>query len=268
MEGVREVAWCLEGHEVTVSVGVSRGRERVLSVCEHFVGVASGEAAGLGVEIKEDGIRFPPAQGPDSSLVNAGDEQGGGTAGAEAVGFNLIGRDIGDVLDGGSGSAQFVGDLGGGDVAWLAMAVIVGVEWSVWRGSMVTKVEDTSLASTDGAEDRVLGEPMSECFPTGCVLLVGVSEGDVYPSLHIIQGTLHCRSSLDISIAKGGVAEAEGLTASMVRGGREGVLAQLAEKEEANDTEVHDGLSVARFGVSLQAVCQGLQDCEVNGPDS
>ena len=53
----------------------------------------------------------------------------------------------------------------------------------------------------------------------GGVLLVGVSEGDVYPSLHIIQGTLHGGSTLDISIAKGGIAEAEGLAASMVRGG-------------------------------------------------
>ena len=54
----------------------------------------------------------------------------------------------------------------------------------------------------------------------------------------------------------------------MVGGGREGVLTRSAEKEEADDTEVHDGLSAARFGVSLQALHQGLQDCEVNGPDS
>ena len=111
MEGIREVAWCLEGQEVRVSVGVSRGREGVLSVCEHFVGIASSEAAGLGAEIKENGVGFPPAQGLDSSLIDAGDEQGGGTARAEAVGFNLIRRDVGDVLDSGGGSAQFVGDL-------------------------------------------------------------------------------------------------------------------------------------------------------------
>ena len=73
---------------------------------------------------------------------------------------------------------------------------------------------------------------------------------------------------LDIGIAKGGVAEVEGLAASTVRGGRESVLARLAEKEEADDTEVHDGLGMARFGVSLQPLRQGSQDCEVNGPDS
>ena len=60
---------------------------------------------------------------------------------------------------------------------------------------------------------------MSECFPMGGVLLVGVSEGDVYPSLHVIQGTLHGGSMLDVCIAKSGVTEAEGLAAAIVRGG-------------------------------------------------
>ena len=161
------------------------------------------------------------------------------------------------MLDGGSGSAQFVGDLGGVDVACLGMAVVEGVEWSVWRGSMVAKVEDASLASTDGAEDRVPGESVSECFPTGGVLLVGVSEGDVYPSLHVIRGTLHGGSLLDVSIAEGGVAEVERLTASMVRGGGEGILAQMAEEEEAEDTEVHDGLGSVGFRVILEALGQG-----------
>ena len=73
---------------------------------------------------------------------------------------------------------------------------------------------------------------------------------------------------LDIGIAKGGVAEAEGLAAATVGGRREGVLTRVAEKEEANDTEVHDGLGSARFGVILQVLHQGSQDCEVNGPDS
>ena len=54
----------------------------------------------------------------------------------------------------------------------------------------------------------------------GGILLVSVSEeGDVYPSLHVIQGTLHGRSTLDVCIAKGVVAEAEVLAAAMVRSG-------------------------------------------------
>ena len=88
-------------------------------------------------------------------MVNAGYEQGGGSSRAEAIGFNLIGRDVGDVLDSGSSGSQFMGDLDGGDVARSGVAVIVGVEWSLWRGSMVTEMEDALLASTDRAENRV-----------------------------------------------------------------------------------------------------------------
>ena len=59
----------------------------------------------------------------------------------EAIAFNLIGSDVGDVLDSGSSSLQFMGDLGGGgDVARSGLAVIVGVEWSCWRGCMVMEM--------------------------------------------------------------------------------------------------------------------------------
>ena len=99
---------------------------------------------------------------------------------------------------------------------------------------MVAEVEDASLASTDGAEDRIPREAVAECFPMGGVLLVSVSEGDVYPSLHVIRGTLCGRSALDVSSAEGGVAEAERLAAPTVGGGREGVLARAAEEECAD----------------------------------
>ena len=59
-------------------------------------------------------------------------------------------------MDSGGSGSQFMGDLGGGEVARLGVVVIVGVEWSLWRGSMVAEMEDASLASMDGAEDRVL----------------------------------------------------------------------------------------------------------------
>ena len=90
-------------------------------------------------------------------MVNAGYGQGGCSSRAEAIGFNLIRRDVGDVLDSGGSGLQFMGDLSGGDVARLGVAAIVGVEGSLWRGSMVAEMEDASLASTDGAEDRVPG---------------------------------------------------------------------------------------------------------------
>ena len=133
---------------------------------------------------------------------------------------------------------------------------------------MFAEVEDASLASTDGAEDRVPGEAVAECFPAGGILLVSVSEGDVYPSLHVIRGTLHGGSALDVSIAEGGVAEAERLAAPMVGGRRENVLAWVAEEEEAEDAKVHDGFGLAGFGVIVQVLAEGPQDGEVDGPDS
>ena len=79
--------------------------------------------------------------------------------------IQLLRGDVGDVLDSGSGGSEFMCDFGGGDVAGSVLAVEIGVEWSFGRGSMVSKVEGMMLASTDGAEDGVPGEPMSECFP-------------------------------------------------------------------------------------------------------
>ena len=134
---------------------------------------------------------------------------------------------------------------------------------------MFAEMEDTSLASTDGTEDRVPGEAMAKCFPAGGILLVSVSEGDVYPSLHIIQGTFHGGSLLDVSGAKGGVAEAERLAAPTVGGGREGILARMAEEEETEHAEVCDGFGLVGFGVVMvEVVAQGPQDGEVDGPDS
>ena len=62
---------------------------------------------------------------------------------------------------------------------------------------------------------------------------------------------------LDVSIAEGGVTEVERLAAPTVGGGREGILARAAEKEEAEDAEVHDGFSSAGFGVIVQVLAEG-----------
>ena len=126
---------------------------------KHVLGITSGETAGLDLEVQEDGIRLPLAQCPDGGLVNARDEQGGGST-REAIGFNLIGRNVGDVLDSGDSGSQFMGNLGGGDVARLGVAVIVGVEGSLWRGSMVVKMEDHCWPAWMGQRT---GSPDSPC---------------------------------------------------------------------------------------------------------
>ena len=70
MECIREVARGFKGQEVLVSVCVGRWGEAILAMSKHVLGIAGGETAGLGSEVQEDGIRFPPAQCPDGCLVN------------------------------------------------------------------------------------------------------------------------------------------------------------------------------------------------------
>ena len=58
---------------------------------EHVAGVAGSEGARLGVEVQEDGIRLPAAQGSDGGFVNTGDEERCCTPGSQAVGCNTVG---------------------------------------------------------------------------------------------------------------------------------------------------------------------------------
>ena len=83
-----------------VAIGFDGGRKGVLAMFKHGVGVGTCEVAQLGVEIKEDRVGFPTTQGTDGSLVDARDEEGGGTPQAQVVGFDAFGWDVGDVVDG------------------------------------------------------------------------------------------------------------------------------------------------------------------------
>jgi hypothetical protein len=68
----------LEWEEVLVIVLLSRWREGVLPVVEHVACVVGGEGAGLCSEVQEDSVRFPAAEGTDSSFVHPGDEESSG----------------------------------------------------------------------------------------------------------------------------------------------------------------------------------------------
>ena len=110
-----------------VSIGVSGWGEGVLAMFEHGSGIGRGEAAGLGVEIEEDGVRLPMAQGMDGSLVDARDEEGGGAPGPEAVGFDAFGGDVGDMVDGGGSAVESGSDVAGRDIVGPAGGVIVAI---------------------------------------------------------------------------------------------------------------------------------------------
>ena len=128
MEGGSKIGWSLTREEVTVSIGVRGWGEGVLAMFKHGAGIGRGEAASwLGAKIEEDGVGLPAAQGMDGSLVNAGDEEGSGAPKAEAVGFDALRGDVGDVVDNGSGAAECGGDVPGGDIVGPAGGVKVTI---------------------------------------------------------------------------------------------------------------------------------------------
>ena len=94
----------------------------------------------MGAEVQEDGIQLPMAQGMDGHLVDTGDEEGSCPPGMETVGFDAVRGNVGDVLDGGGSGSQSMSDVRGGNVAKAVMTLIVGVEGSVRRSSMVSEV--------------------------------------------------------------------------------------------------------------------------------
>jgi hypothetical protein len=87
-----------------------------LTVGEHRASVVGGEAAWLSTEVKEDCIGFPVAKGADGRFIDASDKEGGGTPGAEAVGFDAIRGNVGEVEDSGGSTAQCGRDVTRGDV--------------------------------------------------------------------------------------------------------------------------------------------------------
>ena len=94
---------------------------------EHVLGVTGSESAGLGPQVKEDGIRFPASESLDGSLVDSRDEQGGGTPGVGAVGSDAGRRDVSDVFNISSSSSEFLGEHNSGDVVLCTVGVKVGV---------------------------------------------------------------------------------------------------------------------------------------------
>ena len=186
MEGIGEVSGSLEREQVSVGVDGGQRREGILTMCKHVVGVTGSESACLGAKVQEDGIGLPPSECPDGGLVNSGDEQGGGSPRACAVGSDAGQRDVGDVFNSGGGSAEFFCEHGGGDLVLGTSWVKVGVQRCIGRGGVLLEVQDLTLTSTNRAEGVITGESVSKGFAMCGILLVSVGKGDVNPCLHII----------------------------------------------------------------------------------
>ena len=88
-------------------------------------------------------------------LIDSQDGQGGGSTRAEALGFNAYGWYVDDVLDVSSSCLKLLGDVGGSDVLWLAVGVIIGGQGCVGWCSLLPEMEDSLLAGMDGAEEVI-----------------------------------------------------------------------------------------------------------------
>ena len=150
--GIGEVSGSLEREQVMVSVDIGQRREGIFTMHKHVVGVMGGECACLGAKVQEDGIGLPPSKGLDGSLVNSGDEQGGGSPGVCTVGGDVGRRDVGDVFDIGGSCTKFFCEHGGGDLVLGTSWVKVGMQRHVRRGRVLLEVQDSALAGTNRAE--------------------------------------------------------------------------------------------------------------------
>ena len=86
-------------------------------------------------------------------MVDARDEEGGGTPGLEAVGFNAFGGDVGEMVDGGSSVTEFSGDVVGGDIVWPAGGC-VGPLLHVMQGAVVGR-NALDKGTTEGSVSQV-----------------------------------------------------------------------------------------------------------------
>ena len=127
MEGVGEVAGSLEREQVLIGIDIGQKGEGVFAMGKHVLGVTGSESACLGLQVQEDGIRFPVSESMDGSLVDSRDEQGGGSPGAGTVGSDAGRRDVCDVVDSSGGSLEFLGEHGSGDLVLCSIGGKVGV---------------------------------------------------------------------------------------------------------------------------------------------
>ena len=193
---------------------------------EHGAGVGGSKVAWLGAEIEEDRVRLPMSQGTDGSLVNARDEEGGGTPGAEAVGFDAIRRDVSDVVDGGGGTAEFGSDVPGSNIVGPAGGVKVAIQGRVGGGVEGTQVFNSLAEGADRTKVDVTGHAVSKSFTAGAVLLISVGKGCVGPLLQVMQVAVTGGEALDKGTAEGCVGKPEKLAVAMIGGGGEGVFAR------------------------------------------
>ena len=187
--------------------------------------------------------------------------------GAEAVGGDAVGRNVREMLDRGGSGAEFGGDGAGGDVVGNARSVEVAGQGALGWYVVLAEVKDTALGGSDGAESVIAGAAVAKGLASCGILLVGVGETDISPTLHVMRRALGGGSPLDGGIAEGGVSKAERFATAAVGGGGEGVLARSAKEVEPDGGEVSDGFGPWPVGVSPEEGGEGPEDGDVDRPD-
>ena len=122
---------------------------------KHRASVTGSKAAWLGAEVKEDSIGFPTAKSANGHFVDAGDKEGGGTPRAEAVGFDAVWRNVGEMEDGGGSVAQFERDVARGNIIGSIGRIVIAVEGASRTCAMLTKVQNTTTSGQHRAENRI-----------------------------------------------------------------------------------------------------------------
>ena len=63
-----------------------------------------------------------------------------------------------------------------------------------------------------------------------------LGDDDEHPSLHVMQGTVSCRSLLDTGTTEGHILQSEGLAPAPLGGRGESILTWVAQEEESDGT--------------------------------
>jgi len=192
----------------------------------------------LDTEVTEHGVEFPAAQEFDGVRVNAGTEQSGGTAGAEAAGTEQSRVDACLGPECASARTEGCSDVAGAEVGPAAVKEVL-VDRCCWGSTLVAEAAGNTSQGADRAEVDVVDAALGDLFPADAVLLVSEGQTGEFQvrRLHVIQR----RVVRGVQAPMGGEREIFqakwGRLAVLLTGE---VLARAKQPEESDEDEVDE----------------------------
>jgi hypothetical protein len=236
-------------------------------VVQHLLGEVAG--GGLDPEVAEHGIRLPSAQELDVVGVDAGAQQGGGSAGAEGAGAEEVRRDARGRLEERGGIAEGVGDVLRLDrVPGLMSRVVIvmRVYRGIGSGPIAAETEGYASERFGRAVERVRVGAVSHLFASHGILLVRKAQGRMSDALHkfVIQ---RCRGAVGGGAVdrEGDVAVQKGLGPAILIGGAVQIFGGTQEPVVRDNDEVDEmGIEGAVFSVvDIEGIQEASEDGEV-----